>query len=70
MIRYETLAEGISALSERIGFPKNIYDLMNQIRANTQYRDVRGYRELYDEETQRVIAMQFAREVELFGYEF
>ena len=54
----------------RIGLPEGIYDLMSKIRANSQYRDIRGYQSMYDDETRHVIAIQFAREIELFGYEF
>jgi len=70
VIRYETLADGISTVLSRVGLEDDVVGRMNELRINSQYRTVRDYRSVYDADTRAVIAQQYAREIALFGYEF
>ena len=67
ILRYETLEEEISSLSEQIGLAEPI----EMPRANTGWRrDQRPYRDVLGDDEREVIARRCATEIELLGYEF
>lgn len=57
-------------LTEEFGPPSGINECTCRPRAKGQYRPERDYREYFDEETRRAIALQFAQEIEYMGYTF
>jgi len=67
ILRYETLEEEISSLSEQLGLVEPIV----LPRANAGWRtDRRPYREVLGEDEREVIARRCATEIALLGYEF
>lgn len=68
--RYESLEADLAKISRSVGLPENVYDTMQEIRAKSQYRKNRNYKDMYDDETKSAIAEGFAREIELFNYAF
>lgn len=70
IVRYETLEEDLGVVSREIGLPENIYDVMRHIKAKGGYRRGAGYREHFDEYLKNLVSVQYAREIELLGYDF
>ena len=67
ILRYETLEEEISSLSEQLGLDEPIV----LPRANAGWRaDRRPHREVLGEDEREVIARRCATEIALLGYEF
>lgn len=62
--RYENLEEDLNTLSEKLGFP------MPELKQKGFISQKKDYRELYDEDTQAIIAKRYAKDIELFNYEF
>lgn len=70
IIRYENLSDELDTLTQRLGLPESISTVMEGIRAKGQFRKIRNYRDLYDDRLQDVVAVQFAREIAMFGFTF
>jgi hypothetical protein len=70
VLRYEHLERELAELAETLGLGAALPDTFAQIRAKGGLRDGRSYRDHYDAETRRLIEIQFAREIALFGYTF
>lgn len=70
IVRYEALAEDLGEVSEAVGLPENVHDVMRTLSAKQGFRKTRDYRELYDERLRDIVAVQYAREIALLGYEF
>ncbi|HEX6901226.1 MAG TPA: sulfotransferase family 2 domain-containing protein [Thermoanaerobaculia bacterium] len=63
LIRFEQLQEGFDAVCDRIGKPRCPLSHRN--------RGSRGhYRDYFDAESRRMFLRHFARDVEIFGYEY
>lgn len=62
--RYENLDADLKAVQEKIGFPPVALGQQGFISDN------RDYRSYYDDEAKELIARRYARDIELFGYEF
>jgi hypothetical protein len=60
--RFESLAEDFDKVRLRLGIESRLPHAKRSAR--------RDYRRYYTEETQRVVAARYARDIELFGYEF
>jgi hypothetical protein len=61
--RVERMQESFDEISARIGIPSTSLETVN----NSPRRD---YREYYDEQLKKRVAELYARDLELFGYEF
>jgi hypothetical protein len=70
MLRFETLVADASALGRELGLPEDLGAIVDGIKAKSGFRPARNYRELYDDRTREIIALQFAREIRLMGYAF
>jgi hypothetical protein len=70
LLLYERLYTGLSYISEKIGLPENLGDVMQTQSAKSQYRHDRAYRQYYDGETKWLIERQFGREMALLDYTF
>ncbi|NIW61014.1 MAG: hypothetical protein GWN24_19455 [Nitrospinaceae bacterium] len=70
IVRYENLEQDLGEVSERVGFPENVYEVMKHIRAKGGFRKEGTFRDLYDEDLKRIIGFQYAREIALLGYCF
>ena len=70
LLKYENLAKELEDVSEHIGLPENIYEVLKGIQAKGGYRKKRSYREFYDKELYDIIDVYFAREIKLLNYEF
>lgn len=70
VVRYEALEEDLGKVSGDIGLPENVYHVMRDIRAKQGYREGRDYRGYFDEDLKKMVAIQYAREIALLGYEF
>lgn len=68
--RYDTLAADLREISQRIGLPENLDDTMVEIRAKGSHRAKADYRDMYDERTKQAVAVQFGREIAMFGWAF
>ena len=65
-IRYESLEEGYREVCRKVGIPYEKLPLTkNKIRPHSKH-----YSQYYDEETKRIIAEYFKKEIECFGYSF
>ncbi len=63
LLRFETLQRDYDDLCERIGKPRATLP-----RLSVSGRE--GYRQFYDDRTRELVAVRYARDVELFGYAF
>ena len=71
IVLYEDLYAGLDEVSARIGLPEPITAAMQSIKAKGDVRPKKlSYRSYYDEETRKILAIQAAREIAQFGYEF
>lgn len=70
MLRYENLESDLADVSSRIGLPENVYYTMKTISAKSGYRKNLDYRDMYNEELEKAVALHFAREIQLMGYQF
>jgi hypothetical protein len=70
LLKYENLANELEEVSNIIGLPENLNDVIKDIKAKGGYRKKPNYREFYDKELHDVIDIFFAREIKLLGYEF
>lgn len=67
VIRYESLADELQEVCRDLG----IVEPVTLAGAKTHTRkDVRPYRDFYDDETRQLVAGWYKREIESFGYEF
>jgi hypothetical protein len=62
--RYERLEEDFREVCRRIGIR------VPQLPHKRKARDRSGYRKYYGEETTRLVAEHFKRDIEMFGYRF
>lgn len=68
VVRYEDLAAGLGQVFERIGIP---FDGDLGVSAKSDHRrDRRPYRDVFSPTQRRIVAHAFAREIELFDYEW
>jgi hypothetical protein len=65
VLRFETLSSDFAKLCKRLGL---VDDLLEHL--NPSIREKIHYRDYYDEATQNLIRRRFARDCEMFGYEF
>jgi hypothetical protein len=63
--RFESLSEDFDKVRLRLGIECRLPHEKRSAR-----RDGLDYRRYYTEEAQRVVAARYARDIELFGYEF
>ena len=63
VFRFETLARDFETVAERIGLDPRLAHVNRGSNA-------RDYRDVYDESMRRRVAEVYARDIELFGYEF
>lgn len=62
--KYETLEKDLENVCAKLGMPPVTLAQKGHISEN------RDYRSYYDEETKALIARRYARDIELYGYEF
>jgi hypothetical protein len=70
ILRYEQLGTELPELAGQLGLGAELPATFEQIPAKSGLRGGRPYRDYYDAETRRLIEIQFAREIALFGYSF
>ncbi len=70
VIKYEEFDTALPELSERMGYPENLADIMKETHAKSHLRKVRDYHDLYNDETKALVAEQFKREIEMCGYQY
>lgn len=63
IFRFENLAQEFNALTERLGLPDTKLPHRNPSKKTP-------YQEYYTDELRRLVAERYARDIELFGYEF
>ena len=70
MIRYEHLAEDLGTLSDRLGLPENIHDVMSQIQTKANLRPPRSLDVEYRNAPRAIqlISLLAAPEIETYGY--
>lgn len=65
--RYETLQDDLNKVAAKLGLEGDL----ELPRAKGGYRkDARHYRDVFTEEQRAIVASKYAREIELFGYEY
>ncbi|MBK5935442.1 sulfotransferase family 2 domain-containing protein [Halorhodospira halophila] len=69
IVRMEHLAEDLAEVSDRIGYPENLAELIQGIHAKSGDGKV-DYRTYYDGACCEIVARECAREIELMGYTF
>lgn len=70
ILRYERLEEDLTKLSRLLQFDENIYEVMKHIKAKSGLRPDACYRDMYSEDTKKIISVQYAREIALMSYTF
>ena len=70
VVKYENMDTELAEISELIGYPENIADIMEGIRAKSHIRQEKNYHKMYDEELKKIVAQQFKREIEIYHYEY
>jgi len=69
-IRYEHINEDLDWLSEQLDLPISLSQTARQSWAKADSRARPHWREYYDDETRRIVGLQFASEIALMGYRF
>lgn len=69
IIRFESLAEDIGRVREKIGLPEPTRPL-NHYKKTSDAREGRSYTDYYDKDTRRVVEEIFKPYLERFGYSF
>lgn len=67
LVQFEHLSQELSQICKRLGLPERLTLPRSKGDSRPQKAD---YRSCYNEETKRIIAERFVREIEAFGYEF
>ncbi|MCB1495590.1 MAG: sulfotransferase family 2 domain-containing protein [Bauldia sp.] len=67
VIRYEDLAGEFDAVCDHLGIGGSV--ALPGAKGHTR-KDIRHYRDFYDDETRALVARWYAREIDTFGYEF
>ncbi len=63
--RFERLADSFAEICRRLGVERSL-----PVKKKSKRRAHGGYRAYYGDETRRLVAARYARDAELFGYEF
>ncbi|MDZ7749833.1 MAG: hypothetical protein U5K43_14345 [Halofilum sp. (in: g-proteobacteria)] len=69
-VRCEHPRRTSTALSQRLDLPWALGATVRDVWAKSEWRERPPWRDYYDDDTRRVVALQFASEIELMGYTF
>lgn len=69
VFKFEEMDQSLARISERLGFEKPLEMPKYKAKGNRR-KDRRPYTEVFTEEEKEMVALIFAREIKLLGYEF
>lgn len=68
VLHFEQLKKGLYDMFDQLGLPRTILEETISNRYN--FSDRKPYMEYYDDKTKKIVARVYARDIELFGYQF